>query len=351
MRGGKWQDADGVNVTKQNILRKKRILARRRRRRFFGCLFVLVFASALVAGLLFASYAVYSWGVGIYHDYQTMYAEYTERQKARRGEVNPAFDGYTNVLVLGLDAGATGEGEVSGAHADTVIVLSMENATGRLRFITIPKGTWVTYQAESGFQGRLSDLYAVGGAPLVVRSVSALLGGVSIHQYVTLDMQAFSDLIDALGGMDLYVESDMNYDDPEAGTSIHLKQGYQHLTGEQAQQYLRYRSPELGDVGRVQRQQKFVRALYREVLQVSTLAKLPAIADIMRSRVDTSAEIFDSAHLAHVVRALAADEPQSVLLPGAPAQDDAGIWVPDEAAVQAKMQELFPQDAEMPAAE
>ena len=345
------REPEPVNVTKQNILRKKRILAQRRRRRFFGCLFLLVLGAAIVAGVLFVGYTLYSWGSSVYHDYQTMYAQYTERQRARRGEISPAFDGYTNVLVLGIDAGAADPDGVQGTHADTVLVLSLENATGRLRFITIPRDTWVSYPTGKGEQGRISDLYAVGGAPLVVRSVSALLGGVSIHQYVTVDMQTFSDLIDVLGGIDIYVEDDMNYDDAEDGTTIHLKQGYQHLSGEQAQQYLRYRSPELGDVGRVQRQQKFVRALYREVLQAKTITKLPAIADIIRNRVDTSAEIFDSAHLANVVRTLSADAPMSVMLPGTPAQGDASVWVPDETEIQKKMQELFPQDAETPPSE
>ncbi len=342
-----WDEAPRahVNTTKQNILRKKRIIARRRRRRFFGCLFLLVLAAALMAGLLFVGYAAYSWGTELYHDCQTMYAAYTERQKARRGEISPAFDGYTNVLVLGLDAGASEEGEPTGTHADTVLFLSMENATGRVRFITIPRNTWVTYPTDQGGHGKIRDLYALGGAPLVVRSVRTLLGGVSIHQYVTVDMQTFADLIDALGGIDLYVESDMNYDDPEDGTAIHLEQGYQHLSGEQAQQYLRYRSPELGEVGRVQRQQKFVRALYRRLLQVRTIPKLPAIAEILRDRVDTSAEIFDSAHLAHVVRALAADEPQSLMLPGSPAHGDASIWVPDDSGIEKKMDELFVLDA------
>ena len=115
-------------------------------------------------------------------------------------------------------------------------------------------------------------------------------------------MSTFADLIDVLGGIDVYVEEDMDYDDEASGLSIHLKQGYQHLDGDAAQKYLRFKDEKLGDVGRIQRRQRFIKALYEKVLQLETIPKLPAIADIFRNRLTTSAEIFDSAHLANVLR-------------------------------------------------
>ena len=145
-----------------------------------------------------------------------------------------------------------------------------------------------------------------------------------------------------MGGIDIYVESDMDYEDPEGGLNIHLKQGYQHLDGNQAQQYLRYRSPELGDVGREQRQQRFVKSLYQQVMRLETVPKLPLIAETMRKHVKTSAEVFDSAHLANVVRHLSSDQPQGVILPGSPALGDDTVWMPDQDAIRHAMQELFP---------
>ena len=262
-----------------------------------------------------------------------MYAGYTERMESRRGVTDPRFDGYTNVLILGLDDGAnTDNNDIQ--TADTIILASMENDTGRVRFITIPRDTWVG-------QAKISSLYANGGASLMSRQVSALLG-VSVHQYIALDMDAFAALIDILGGIDVYVETDMDYDDPIAELSIHFKKGYQHLNGQDAQKYLRYRGTELKDIGRVQRQQKFIKALYNKVLQFETIPRLPAIADVFRNHVTTSAEIFDSAHLANVLRKLASDTPQTIMLPGTPAANDDALWLPDQGAIDAKMREMFP---------
>ena len=173
----------------------------------------------------------------------------------------------------------------------------------------------------------------------MVKEVSRLLG-VPIHQYIIIDMATFAELIDTLGGLDIYVEENMDYDDEAAGLSIHIGQGYQHLSGEEVQKYLRYRGEKLGDVGRVQRQQKFIKALYAKVLQLDTIPKLPAIADIFRNRMETSAEIFDSAHLANVLRRMNSELPTTLMLPGSENAD--GAWVVNQAELEMRMRELFP---------
>lgn len=327
--------------TRQKIILRRRQLARKRRRAMIKLFFLLLFGGALLLAIMFVGYKLVSWGNNMYEQYQAMYAGYTARQHERRGDVDARFDGYTNILVLGVDAGAD-EADDSGKRADTIVVVSLDNATGQVRFINIPRDTWVTPPAAKDGT-KLKTLYAMGGAPLMVREVNSLLG-ISIHQYVVLDMQTFADLIDVLGGIDIYVEEPMVYEDTVSSYRINLAQGYQHLDGKMAEQYLRYRSPELGDVGRVQRQQKFIKALYQEILQLKTVPRLPEIADIFQNRMETSAEIFDSAHLANVLRGMSTDIPTSIMLPGAPAENDETIWVPDSTLIEERIEELFPAD-------
>ena len=294
-----------TNQTRENILKKRRLNQKQKRLRFFRFLFTIVLISLVGSAILFVGYAAYSGVSYLYREYQTMYQEYTERKESRQMDAQASFEGYTNVLILGLDDGADAA-DYGGQNADTILLMSFANDTGRTRFITIPRDTW-------------------------------------IHQYITLDMATFSELIDIMEGIDLYVESDMDYEDPVSGLSIHLKQGYQHMDGQTAQEYLRYRDPELGDVGRVQRQQKFLKALYDKLLQLGTVPKLPAIADMFQHRMKTSAEIFDSAHLANVLRRLSSEAPQTIMLPGNYAANDDSIWVPDQAAIQERIKELFPE--------
>ena len=285
-------------------------------------LFALIGSAVLFVGL-----GVYNVGSLVYNEFTTMYEGYEERKIARTGEINPKFDGYTNILILGVD---------DDAQADTILVLSFSNDTGKSRLISIPRDTWVSADSSAG---RIGTLYGWGGASLIVRHVSGLLG-ISIHQYIVIDMSTFAELIDVFGGVDIYVEEDMDYEDPESGLEIHLGQGYQHLDGLAAQKYLRYRSDKLGDVGRVQRQQKFIKALYAKVLQLDTIPKLPAIAEIFRNKMETSAEIFDSAHLANVLRRMSSDPPSTVMLPGN--ENAQGIWEPNLKEIDARISELFP---------
>ncbi len=330
---------DKINVTQQNIKHKRKLLAQRRRRARLRLLILLLFLGVIVTGVLFAGYALVSLGSKLNQEYQTMYEGYTQRQQMRRGTIDPRFDGYTNVLIVGLDEGVDTDGSPE-KKADGIVVASFENNTGRLRFIHIPQDTWVNVTGSQE-QTKIKYLYAMGGAPMLTRQVNNLLG-ISIHQYIVLDMAVFSELIDAIDGVDIYVEEDMNYDDAEGNISIHLPQGYQHLNGKQAQQYLRYRSDDLDDLGRMQRQQRFCKALYQNLLQLRTLTKLPTIAEIIKQRVETSAEIFDSVYLANTLRHLSSVPPESIILPGAPAADDPSIWVLDDAAAAQRIQELFP---------
>ena len=327
-----------ANQTKDNIAKKRKQLNKRRRIKFFRFIFMVVLLSLVVSAVLFLSINLYNIGSHFVNEVQTMYQGYNDRKTARQGNPNPRFDGYTNILILGIDEGAT-TGEDSRSNADTILVLSFSNETGRSRIISIPRNTWVTFGSSGVGAGKIGNMYQVGGANMMVRQVSALLG-ISIHQYIIIDMRTFEDLINVLGGLDIYVEENMDYEDPESGLSIHLQQGYQHLDGEEAQKYLRFRGEKLGDVGRVQRQQKFIKALYEKVLQLETIPKLPAIADIFQHRMETSAEIFDSAHLANVLRKMSSDPPMTTMLPGY--EDNDGIWEPNYGQIDAKINELFP---------
>ena len=332
------KSAGATNKTKNNIIRKRKMRQRQRRIVLFRLTFVLIVFGAILTATIYIGYSLFNFVVGMYDEYNKIYQDYTTRQETIRGPIDPRFDSYTNVLVLGLDAGANKDGD-SDQRADTIMLMSMENTSGRLRLITIPPDTWLERRGSPA--GKASSLYAIGGAPLLVREISALLG-ISIHQYITLDMQTFAELIDILGGVDIYVESDMDYDDPAANLSIHLKKGYQTLDGDLAQKYLRYRGSDLGDVGRVQRQQRFVKALYAKILQLETIPKLPAIADVFQHRMTTSAEIFDSAHLANVLRSISSEPPIGIMLPGEEDPAGTGIWLPNREAIDMRIAELFP---------
>lgn len=315
------------NETLSNIVNKRKAFRKRRRIKIFRLIFIVVLLSLLASAFLFIGLSVFNIAQRVYTDFDSMYQSYHERRLPR----DPKFDGFTNILILGIDDAAQGDNQ-----ADTILVLSFDHSSGKSRIISIPRNTWVS--ADSSY-GHLSNLYSWGGANLLVRHISSLLG-VSIHQYIIIGMSTFAELIDIIGGVDIYVEQDMDYIDTFDNTVIHLQRGFQHLDGSLSQQYLRYYSDTLGDIGRVQRQQKFLKSLYSTILQLDTIPKLPAIAEIFRTQIITSAEIFDSAHLANVLRSMSSDPPLTFMLPGS--ENSNGSWIPNIAEIDARMAELFP---------
>lgn len=327
--------------SRENIQKRRSQRKRKRRIAFLRGIFRLICTVFFLAAISVAGYYLIGWGVQAYRDVRDMYEAYLIRQEENRGAVDVRFDGYTNVLVLGLDDSVNMD-NAKEKRADAILLISMENATGKVRILNIPRDTWVEMALNKG-ETRLSNVYAIGGAPLMVRTINQMFD-ISIHQYVIIDLTTFGQLVDAVGGIDLYVERNMDYDDPEAGLSIHMRQGYRHLDGVGAEHYLRYRSDDLGDLGRTQRQQKFVKAFYAKLLRVDTLPKIPAIADILKQNVTTSAELFDSVHIGNVIRKLNIEPPRTIMLPGDFAREDDTVWIMDRAATDEIIHELFPPE-------
>ena len=333
-------------MTKKNSETRNNIRTKRRKRllRAILGLFKLALLLCLLAAVGWGAWLELRRGAAIYKEYYAKYEDYRERRDAERVPLDEKFEAYMNILVLGVDKG----GDFGGGHADTMMLVSLDNATGKVRVISIPRGTVVT-AADGVTWERLGEKYGEVGVRGMSDTVRNLLG-VSVHYYAVLDAQSMGSFIDALGGIDAYVEMRMDYEDPELGLSIHIPQGFQRMNGDVAQKYLRFRSGELGDVGRVQRQHRFMKALYERILNVNTLGHLPALMKILQEQVDTNVEVWDSAHLAEVLQGLSREDPETIMLPGYPYAGDEKIWMPDKEQIEVKMKALFPK-AEKKAAE
>lgn len=324
------------NKTRENIRRKRKAIRKRRRIAVFRWLFFIIVIFTILSFVIFVSYKIYEGATYLYNEYITLQANYAAR-KENSGVKTEKLEGYTNILLLGIDDGASID-NAEGLHADSIFFVSMALDTGRLRIIEIPSDTYISC---SEGEGRIANFYDKGGSPRMVRAISEYLN-VSIHQYVTVNTNAFAELVDALGGIDIYVEDNMNYDDEYGNVSIHLEKGYQHLNGTETLNFLRYRNTALSDMGRLKRQEKFVKTLYQKLLQLDTVSKIPKVAEIFKTDVDTSAEIFDSGHIATMLRKLSSDPPIIITLPGFYEKTDMRYWNPNQEEITEKMREFFP---------
>lgn len=190
-----------------------------------------------------------------------------------------------NVLLLGIDDGDSEAEATEPKRTDAMIIASFDPEDHKISLISLPRDTMVQLPGHNGFE-KLNSAYAYGGVAMAKQSIANLLR-IPIHYYALLNWQGFIEVIDLIGGVDLYVDKDMHYEDPYANLKIDIKHGYQHLDGERSGQYVRFRTDELGDIGRVQRQQKFLKALGLQMFSVDNIAKIPKILATLKDHVET----------------------------------------------------------------
>lgn len=221
-------------------------------------------------------------------------------------------------------------------RSDTLMVLEAAPALRRVVLLSIPRDMYVEIPpvgAASEWRDRMgrdydkvNHAYHFGGVEAARATVEHLLG-VTTDGYVKINIDGFVKAVDTLGGVDLDVEDvegkgrGMNYDCPQDGLVIHLKPGYQHLTGYKAMGYVRYRMSNIPGAGgtdfdRAKRQQKFIKAMIAQKLRVSNVPALYKAAGEIIGCVDTNLSWRQMLDLARLMRELKSEDIKSFTLPG-----------------------------------
>jgi LCP family protein required for cell wall assembly len=241
-----------------------------------------------------------------------------------------------NVLVMATDVTYTVKGgrRVMGltGNTDTMVLARFDPANGQVRALSIPRDTRVPIPDHGTFKINAANPY--GGPALSARVVADFLG-VQVDRYVLLNTRAVVQIVDALGGIDLYVPKRMYYNDWSGGLHINLQKGWNHLDGQQAHNFLRFRHDELGDIGRVQRQQAFVQAVLKTFLTPGNLMKTPELLAVAKENLETNLTNDELLRLATMGKDLDRERVQLAMVPGvATSIDGVSYWVADEAAKQ-----------------
>lgn len=236
-----------------------------------------------------------------------------------------------NVLLIGTDAGLLAGGGTMPSRSDVLMLFSFDPVTKKTMMVSVPRDTLV-FLDGIGYN-RINASHVFGGTAMVLSEVEELLQ-IPIHYYAKINFKGFSTLIDAIGGVPHLVEMDMDYEDPYdvPPLLIHLKEGFQNLNGDKAEQYVRFRN-ETGDIGRVERQQKFIASLIRRVLTPTVWFRAPLVAIQMKDYLETNM------HLSHgislVAKFVTSKETYEVTLPGYGEYiNGAAYWVPNGFSLQ-----------------
>jgi LCP family protein required for cell wall assembly len=190
-------------------------------------------------------------------------------------------DVYT-FLLCGTDDGNGG--------TDTIMVAAYDVKNQKMNVMSIPRDTMVNVSWSTK---KINSSYNAGGISRLAQEAGNLIG-FPLDFYIKVDLKGFVQLIDALGGVEFEVPYNMNYDDPAQNLSIHVKKGMQHLNGADAVGVVRWRKNNdgtgysSGDIGRIQTQQAFLKAVGKKCLNFGNITKVKEFAEIFSMGVSSA---------------------------------------------------------------
>lgn len=207
-------------------------------------------------------------------------------------------NGHTNILLLGSDA----RGEEN-SRADTIMIASYNPDKGTYKLASIMRDTYVSIPGHG--ENKINTALAFGGPDLLRQTIKENFG-VDLQYYGIVDFQGFVRLIDTAfpQGVEVDVEKSMS-----KNIGVKLEPGVQNLDGEHLLGYVRFRQDAVGDFGRVERQQKVMKEIGKQLASVQTLPKLPKLIGVVTPFVNTN---MDTGDILYMARGFLSEEGRSV---------------------------------------
>ena len=212
--------------------------------------------------------------------------DYGDGIRPRGGDGERKSKDYWTVLILGRDTGG-------GGNTDTMLLASYDVTNQKATVMSIPRDTMVNVPWDIKRINSVYNHYGQGekGIQYLYKEIAQLVGFEPDFQ-VVVEWEAVGKIVDAMGGVYFDVPRNMNYEDPYQDLKIHQTKGYRLLSGDDAMQVIRWRKNngkknEIGDTGRQQIQQDFLKAVAKQCLQIGNWTKISDFAKIFFKNVET----------------------------------------------------------------
>ena len=211
-----------------------------------------------------------------------------------------------NILLLGIDKRPD---EVY-SRTDTMILVTVDPNTKTAGMVSVPRDLWVSIPGYD--EDRINKAYYLGeqyaypgGGPALAMKTLQYNLGIPIHFYAQIDFEGFRQIVDTLGGIDIYVPE--NIDDPKYPDNnygydpFYIEEGQHTLDGYDALRYARTRATPGSDFSRARRQQQVLLALRDKALQIGIIPKIPELWNTMSDTIETDLQLVDILELAQLV--------------------------------------------------
>jgi polyisoprenyl-teichoic acid--peptidoglycan teichoic acid transferase len=247
------------------------------------------------------------------------------------------FAGDVNIVVLGVDSV-----EKYSHHSDTIVVMCFKPGKKSFSLLSVPRDTLVDYK---GRKCKINTVYALNasksGHKLASTEVSREIEDVCrirVDYYIQLDYKAVKEIVDLFNGVNVTIDKKMHYTDKADHLYIDFEPGSQILNGDAAVKYLRFRADKKADIGRIDRQQKFMFSFFEKAKKGLTAAKIPSIYPVVTKYVNTDVPVDKAVFLYKTFKDTDVHEVKRTTLPGEAVKiKGISYWKPD----YTKMEEEF----------
>lgn len=208
--------------------------------------------------------------------------ENRDKSDLRDKKVAPISDNVS-ILFIGVDdSEVRGQGDAS--RTDALMVATLNNEDKTVKLLSIPRDSKV-YIPEVGYRDKITHAYGHGGTRVTIETVENLLE-VPIDYYVKMNFDAFIDVVDALGGIEVEVPYERIEKDENDKNTIHLKPGLQELDGRHALALARTRYVD-NDIERGKRQQMILQSIIKKAASASSFTKYGDVIDAVGDNMKT----------------------------------------------------------------
>ncbi|WP_187118920.1 LCP family protein [Bacillus marasmi] len=191
-------------------------------------------------------------------------------------KADPKLDNIS-ILLIGVDESDTRKfGE--GSRTDALMVATLNEKDKSVKLVSIPRDSYVKIPGRK-YKDKINHAHAFGGVELTIDTVQELFD-IPIDYYVKMNFNAFIDVVDSLGGVEVEVPYDLyEQDSKDRANAIHLKEGLQLLDGEETLALARTRHYD-NDIERGKRQQEIMKSVLKKAV---SLESIPKQADLIEA--------------------------------------------------------------------
>ena len=302
---------------------------------------LIILLILLIAGGLFA-YRVHRNGGGLSGMLATVVGHDEETRKSL---------GELQVLLMGVSTDQEGV-----ALTDTIMVASYNPNTQKAVLLSIPRDSFTgTNPKRAVASDKINAIYNMTRDPKETVEAVNELTGLNLQHYAIVQTEALIELVDAIGPIEYYVPTNMNYDDTSQDLHIHFEEGLQEIDGQEAEELLRFRKNNDGtsfpeeygdnDIGRMKNQREFITAVVEQTVKLENITKLGSIIDIASRNLITNVDFnLLKDYLPYAVE-FSTENLQTASLPGSVPDlnqtNNVSIFVVDKEETEQLVTELF----------